>query len=367
MHDANAICHFKAIPHYREEDRKEMENQIQELLEKKLIRPSNGPHHAPAFLVRNHTEQLKGKARMVIDYRDVNKKTIKDGYQITQVRVLINMLKRAKIFSKFDAKSGFWQVTRTICLTLLREKWRCLKENVAIQEAGNRYQRRRRFRKDTRTPSERIKPRLDQGWDDLLDHSKKDANQSITDDEERIAKEFLLCPKGTASTDRSQGKRSASPSQTADGKGISSPFMAVALPKSRNAHFRANKLPLVTEKKVVHDQPLKIFQKPVFRTERLLASKQKIIIDNILHAFYEENEAHLLQTLKALTEELYGFHIKDKNIQAESQAGNSRAVYLENPKSAKIPMVALKEFEWYKFHNLLGEAKDVLPRTLSVV
>ncbi|KAL6144955.1 hypothetical protein ACLB2K_055644 [Fragaria x ananassa] len=87
-----------------------MENQIQELLKKKLIRLSNSPHHAPAFLVRNHAEQLRGKARMMIDYRDVNKKTVKDGYQIAQVRVLINRLKGAKIFSKFDVKSGFWQV-----------------------------------------------------------------------------------------------------------------------------------------------------------------------------------------------------------------------------------------------------------------
>ena len=45
MHDANAICHVKAIPHYKEEDRKEMESQIQELLEKRLIRPSNSPQH----------------------------------------------------------------------------------------------------------------------------------------------------------------------------------------------------------------------------------------------------------------------------------------------------------------------------------
>ncbi|KAL6185349.1 hypothetical protein ACLB2K_041483 [Fragaria x ananassa] len=110
MHDANAICHVKVIPHYREEDRKEMESQIQELFEKKLIMPSDSPHHAPAFIVRNHAEQLRGKARMVIDYRDVNKKTVKDSYQIAQVRVLINRLKRARIFSKFNAKSDFWQV-----------------------------------------------------------------------------------------------------------------------------------------------------------------------------------------------------------------------------------------------------------------
>ncbi|KAL6223175.1 hypothetical protein ACLB2K_006564 [Fragaria x ananassa] len=212
-------------------------------------------------------------------------------------------------------------------------------------------------------PPERIKPKLNQKWDDLSGHSKKDADQSITDDEERITKEFLLCPKGTALTDRSQGKRPASPSQTADGKGISSPLMAAALPKSRRDPLRASKLPLVTGKKVIHDQPLKIFQKPVFRTERLLAFKQKIIIDNILYSFYEENEAHLLQTLKALTEEMYGFHAKGKSVLAEP----SKVVYLENPESTRIPILALKESEWYSFHNLLGEGKYVLPGTLSIV
>ncbi|XP_050379734.1 uncharacterized protein LOC126797099 [Argentina anserina] len=77
MHDANTICHVKAIPHYSEEDRKKMENQIQELLEKRLIRHLNSLHHTPAFLVRNHVEHVKGKARMVIDYIDVNKKPLK--------------------------------------------------------------------------------------------------------------------------------------------------------------------------------------------------------------------------------------------------------------------------------------------------
>ncbi|KAL6184219.1 hypothetical protein ACLB2K_045623 [Fragaria x ananassa] len=192
-------------------------------------------------------------------------------------------------------------------------------------------------------------------------------DQSVTFDEEKLAQEFLLCPKGTASTDQSQGKRPASPSLTADGKGITSPLMAAALPKSRRDPLRASKIPIVTGKKVIHDQSLKIFQKPVFRMERRLPFKQKIIIDNILYFFYEENEAHLLQTLKALTEELYGFHTKDKDAPAENQAGSSKVVYLENPESAKIPMLALKESEWYKFHNLLGEGKDVIPRTLSVV
>ncbi|KAK9923008.1 hypothetical protein M0R45_031444 [Rubus argutus] len=110
LHDMNAICHVKAIPQYKEEDQKEFRKDITDLLEKKLIRPSTSSHHAPAFYVRNHAEEVRGKARMVIDYRDVNKKTVKDGYQIAQARVLINQLKGARVFSKFDAKSGFWQV-----------------------------------------------------------------------------------------------------------------------------------------------------------------------------------------------------------------------------------------------------------------
>ena len=44
-----------------------------------------------------------------------------------------------------------------------------------------------------------------------------------------------------------------------------------------------------------------------------------------------------------------------------------RQFTLKNPESAKIPMLVLKESEWYNFHNLLGEGKNVLPRTLAVV
>ena len=64
---------------------------------------------------------------------------------------------------------------------------------------------------------------------------------------------------------------------------------------------------------------------------------------------------------------MYGFRTKDKSVQAENSVGNYKAFYLENPESAKISMLALKDSKWYSFHNLLGEKKDVLPRTLSAV
>ena len=62
LHDMNAICHVKAIPQYKEEDQKEFRKDIADLLENKLIRPSTSPHHAPAFYIRNHAEEVRGKA-----------------------------------------------------------------------------------------------------------------------------------------------------------------------------------------------------------------------------------------------------------------------------------------------------------------
>ncbi|KAL6204708.1 hypothetical protein ACLB2K_021975 [Fragaria x ananassa] len=446
-----------------------MENQIQEFLEKKLIRPSNSPHHVPAFLVRNHVEQLRGKATMVIDYRDVNKKTVKDGYQIAQVRVLINRLKGAKIFSKFDAKSGFWQVKMhpdSIALTAFgipQGHYEWLVMLFGLKQAPSIFQRKMDnilksysdfclvyiddilvFSKTmnehlkhleqvcklivkkgiilgqkrilyikgkfnaaelnystgdkevlaliksiksaeaflgnksiVRTDNKRVKnfknykltDAADRGrvlrWQMFLTQYEYDVEMVAGDKNylpDALTREMTMFEREDLLTDQSQGKRLASPSQTADGKGISSPLMAAALPKSRRDALKADKSPLVTGKKVIHDQPLKIFQIPVFRTERLLPFKQKIIIDNILYSFYEDNEAHLLQTLKALTEEMYGFHTKDKGVLAES----SKVEYLENPESAKIPILALKESKWYKFHNLLGEGKNILPGTLSI-
>ena len=63
-------------------DIKEMNKQIKELLDLNLIRASSSPHSSAAFLVRNHAEILRQKARMVIDYRAFNLNTKFDGYYI---------------------------------------------------------------------------------------------------------------------------------------------------------------------------------------------------------------------------------------------------------------------------------------------
>ena len=84
-------------------------------------------------------------------------------------------------------------------------------------------------------------------------------------------------------------------------------------------------------------------------------------------SFYDENEAQVIQALTALSEEFCELNKKDKGEQNEVPAGKSKAIYLENPESAKVPIKALKESEWYKFHNFLGEGNKNLPETLSLV
>ncbi|KAL6138579.1 hypothetical protein ACLB2K_063860 [Fragaria x ananassa] len=430
MHDANTICHVKAIPHYREEDRKEMESQIQELLEKKLIRPSNSPHHAPAFLTDANDYYWAGVVLAIATDTNHEKicKFLSGKFNAAElnystgdkeVLALIKSIKGAEAYlgNKFVVRTDNKRVKnfKNYKLTDAADRGRVLRWQMFLTQyeydvemvAGNKNflldaltREMAMFEREGRNPRSR-KPESEEkkiwekfkegdktigplhdgpGYQYLVSYgtaetsqaskikpksdSEKDgrSSHSGSTNEEKLINEFLLYPKGSALTDQSQGKRLTSPSQTADGKGISRPLMAAALPKNRKDPLRANKLPIVTGRKVIHNQPLKIFQIPVFRTERLLAFKQKIIIDNILYSFYEENEAHLLQTLMALTEEMYGVHTKDKGVLEEPP----KVVFLASPESDKIPMQALKESEWYNFHNLLGEGRDVLPETLSI-
>ena len=95
---------------YTKDDRDEFAKQIQELLDANLIIPSKSPHFSPAFLVNKHSEQKRGKRRMVINYKKLNDNTIGDGYLLPRKDELLDQIRGNKVFSSFDCKSGFWQV-----------------------------------------------------------------------------------------------------------------------------------------------------------------------------------------------------------------------------------------------------------------
>ena len=91
-------------------DKQEFEQQIKELLNLKVIRPSKSRHRSAAFIVRKHSEVKRGKARIVYNYRRLNDNTYEDSYKLPNKDELINKIQESKYFSKFDCKSGFWQI-----------------------------------------------------------------------------------------------------------------------------------------------------------------------------------------------------------------------------------------------------------------
>ena len=83
----------------------EIKKQVQELLEKGFIRPSTSPCGSPIVLVRNKD----GLWRMCIDYRALNKITIKNCYPLPRIDDLLDQLKEVAYCSKLDLHSGYHQ------------------------------------------------------------------------------------------------------------------------------------------------------------------------------------------------------------------------------------------------------------------
>ncbi|CAH9101779.1 unnamed protein product [Cuscuta epithymum] len=84
----------------------ELHKQLQELLEKGFIRPSYSPWGAPVLFVK----KKDGTMRLCIDYRELNKVTIKNRYPLPRIDDLFDQLKGAVIFSKIDLRSGYHQL-----------------------------------------------------------------------------------------------------------------------------------------------------------------------------------------------------------------------------------------------------------------
>ena len=84
----------------------ELKVQLEELLEKGFIRPSVSPWGAPVIFVK----KKDGSLRLCIDYRQLNKVTIKNRYPLPRIDDLFDQMKGAKIFSKIDLKSGYHQL-----------------------------------------------------------------------------------------------------------------------------------------------------------------------------------------------------------------------------------------------------------------
>jgi hypothetical protein len=85
---------------------KELQMQLEELLKKGYIRPSVSPWGAPILFVK----KKDGTLRLCIDFRQLNKSTVKNKYPLPRIDDLFDQLRGENIFSKIDLRSGYHQV-----------------------------------------------------------------------------------------------------------------------------------------------------------------------------------------------------------------------------------------------------------------
>lgn len=84
----------------------ELKKKFEELLEKQFTRPSVSPWGAPVLLVKKKDESM----RLCVDYRLLNKVTIKNRYPLLRIDYLMDQLIGAEVFSKIDLRSGYHQI-----------------------------------------------------------------------------------------------------------------------------------------------------------------------------------------------------------------------------------------------------------------
>ncbi|GJT06646.1 putative nucleotidyltransferase, ribonuclease H [Tanacetum coccineum] len=101
---------------------KELSKKLQELLEKGFIRPSSSPWGAPVlFLKKKH-----GSFRICIDYRELNKLTIKNRYPLPRIDDLFDQLQGSSVYLKIDLRSGYHQLRireEDILITTFRTRY----------------------------------------------------------------------------------------------------------------------------------------------------------------------------------------------------------------------------------------------------
>ncbi|WMV24317.1 hypothetical protein MTR67_017702 [Solanum verrucosum] len=96
------------IPPYRMApmELKELKEQLKDLLDKSFIRPNISPLGAPVLFVK----KKYGSLRMCIDYRQLNKVTIKIKYHLPRIDDLFDQLQGESYFSYIDLRSGYHQL-----------------------------------------------------------------------------------------------------------------------------------------------------------------------------------------------------------------------------------------------------------------
>nr|GFC42032.1 putative reverse transcriptase domain-containing protein [Tanacetum cinerariifolium] len=117
------VLHPWLVPYHLAPSKlKELSEQLKELSEKGFIRPSSSPWGAPVLFVK----KKDGSFHMCIDYRELNKLTIKNKYPLPRIDDLFDQLQGSSVYSKIDLRSGYHQLRiheEDIPITVFRTRY----------------------------------------------------------------------------------------------------------------------------------------------------------------------------------------------------------------------------------------------------
>ena len=85
---------------------RELRVQLQELLDKGFIRPSTSPWGASVLVAKKRGKTL----RLCIDYRQLNRVTIKNRYPLPRIDDLFDQLRGARVYFKIDLRTSYHQL-----------------------------------------------------------------------------------------------------------------------------------------------------------------------------------------------------------------------------------------------------------------
>ncbi|KAL1132388.1 hypothetical protein AAG570_010343 [Ranatra chinensis] len=102
---------YKKPYRYPHAMREEIRGQLDEMLKAGIIRHSASPFSSPLWVVpKGDPGEGKQRYRVVVDYRDLNRKTEPEFYPLPRIEDVLDMLAGATIFSVVDLKSGYHQI-----------------------------------------------------------------------------------------------------------------------------------------------------------------------------------------------------------------------------------------------------------------
>ena len=99
---------MRRIPHSKRDEFKRM---LDEMLDAKLIQPSDSSWASPLMLVSKPDRSI----RITIDYRLLNNRTMKDAHPLPNTQDLYTLLAKSRLYTKIDLFSGYFQILMSKC------------------------------------------------------------------------------------------------------------------------------------------------------------------------------------------------------------------------------------------------------------